>query len=84
MPQASNEDRARWGGANGVGEDKAENYLRERGWTLTRGSEWIKPSPDHEVTEDELGALYFLVEEWDYGGIVLSGTPAPGWEKKNV
>ena len=82
MPQASDELRAKWGGAQGVGEDKAEGFLRERGWTLTRDWGWLKPTFEHAPTEDELDAIIFLIEEWDYGGIVDSGQPAPGWEKK--
>jgi hypothetical protein len=69
MPQASDEDRAKWGGYGGVGEDKAISFLLAAGYTLTRQSTWLKPSPDHIVTEDESGAMWFLIEEWDYAGL---------------
>lgn len=70
MPQASEELRKEWGGANGVGEDKAESYLLSKGYTLSPGWLWILPSSDHIPTEEETAAMCFLIEEWDYGGYV--------------
>lgn len=67
MPQASNELRARWGGFQGVGEDKAEAFLTDHGFILTDHWSWISPKPEVEVTEDEWSAMDFLVYEWDYG-----------------
>ena len=69
MPQASEAMRAIWGGECGVGEDKAEAHLRGNGWTLTRQWEWRRPTPDYEPTDDDIGAINFLICEWDYGGI---------------
>lgn len=69
MPQASDEDRAKWGGELGVGEDKAIAFLQAAGYTLLPSWFWRKPSPEHEPTEDELGAIWFLIDEWDFGGI---------------
>lgn len=69
MPQASDEQRAAWGGVQGVGDDKALDYLKERGFVLTRQWEWRKPTPDHEMTDEDWGAISFLIDEWDYGGL---------------
>jgi hypothetical protein len=69
MPQASDEMRAAWGGHQGVGEDKAEAHLVGRGFKLTRQWEWVKPSPDYNLGEDDIGAINFLICEWDYGGL---------------
>lgn len=68
MPQASDEDRARWGGVDGIGEDKAIDYLRGRGFTLTRHWFWLKPD-GLEMTPDDWGAINFLIDEWDFGGL---------------
>lgn len=69
MPQATDEQREKWGGLDGVGEDFATEYLQGRGWTLLRSWHWRKPTPDHEPAEDEIGAIQFLIDEWDFGGI---------------
>lgn len=71
MPQATDEQRRKWGGYAGVGEDKAVDYLSERGYTLTEHWTWSKPSPDHIPSDEELEAIGFLIDEWDYGGIEL-------------
>jgi hypothetical protein len=31
---------------------------------------WRKPSPTHVPTERECAAVRYLIEEWDYGGII--------------
>jgi hypothetical protein len=69
MPQASDEQRAAWGGMQGVGDDKALDHLQGRGFVLTRSWEWRKPSPDYVVDADDAGAINFLIDEWDYGGL---------------
>lgn len=68
MPQASDEDRARWGGRDGIGEEKAMDYLESRGFRLTRQWHWIKPD-GHIMTDDDWGAINFLIDEWDFGGL---------------
>lgn len=70
MPQAPEKMRAAWGGEQGVGDDKALAYLKERGFKLTPQWLWQKPSPDHKMTDDDWGAIDFLICEWDYGGLV--------------
>ena len=69
MPQASDEQRAEWGTDGGCGDEKATTFLQSCGWTLTHSWEWRKPSPDHIVTDDEWGAIEFMIDEWYYGGI---------------
>lgn len=69
MPSASDEDRLEWGGAQGIGEDKAMGYLQDKGFVLN-GWQWTKPSSGYLVTEDDWGAINFLIDEWDFGGLV--------------
>jgi len=65
MPQASEELRRKWGGEQGVGEDKACDYLQAKGFVLTRQWEWCRATPPNE---EEAEAMQFLFEEWDWGG----------------
>lgn len=81
MPQATEELRSKWGGQQGVGEDKAEDFLKERGYKLTRQWLWEKPTPAHTPTDEELEAMAFLIQEWDYGGLVEQ-TEEPGGTRK--
>jgi hypothetical protein len=73
MPQASEELRKLWGGSDGVGEDKAEKFLKSHGYKLRRDWRWELPTSNHSITDDEFDALCFLVDEWDYGGIYKEG-----------
>lgn len=66
MPQASDEQRADWG----IDSHPPQAYLRAAGYRLTGGWEWIKPEPDHEPTNNEISAINFLIDEWDYGGLI--------------
>jgi hypothetical protein len=69
MPQADDELRKRWGGEDGVGDDKAINHLRAKGFTFTRGG-MIEPPPGWSWAadkDDTWGAVCFLCDEWDYG-----------------
>lgn len=70
MPQASDEQRFRWGGEDGIGEDKAIAYLQACGYVLRRNWTWIPPSPWHHPSPSELDALWFLIDEWDFGGVI--------------
>lgn len=70
MPQSSDEMRRKWGGESGVGEDKAVNFLKSRGYTLTEEWTWIPPK-GHVPTEEEQEANRFLIEEWDWGFILF-------------
>lgn len=67
MPQASEELRAEW---DGPGDEKAIGYLQEAGYSVDAEWRWISRAIGHEPTEKEISAIRFLIDEWDYGGIV--------------
>lgn len=54
----------------GSGDLAAQRYLKEQGFTLTRGWEWIHPTyvSIEDLTELEYDAIKYLVWEWDFGG----------------
>jgi hypothetical protein len=64
MPQATDEQRARWPGWDA----EAIKFLEDAGYKLTRDWEWIKPV-GHTPTERELDAIDYMCNEWDFGGI---------------
>lgn len=64
MPQGPPELHEKWKD-DGI----ARRYLEDRGYKLTRQFFWQQPSPDHEPTQNEMEAMYYLIAEWDYGGI---------------
>lgn len=68
MPQASEEDRKQWGGEAGVGEDKALDFLLDRGWTEVKGKTgfMMPPNENGEITWEEFDAMMFLIFEWDF------------------
>lgn len=70
MPQAAQWLLDKWGGYAGVADDKAMNYLTERGWRLTKNWCLLKPSFEHEITDLEDEAAMFLQDEWEYGIIL--------------
>lgn len=70
MPQASEDLRDLWGGESGVDEGPAIAYLESQGYTLRRDWLWEMPNLDHISTEKELSAAWFLITEWDFGGII--------------
>ena len=71
MPQASEELRQlmmiRFGG---LGDGGPAEYLKERGFQLNPHSWTWSLAEDRELTENELDAIQFLIEEWDYGSFV--------------
>lgn len=67
MPQASEALRRKWGGELGVGEDKACDFLKARGFRLSYGWNWVRDTPPN-VMEGE--AMDFLFHEWDWGTYV--------------
>lgn len=71
MPQATEELRQKWGGVRGVGEDKAIGHLLKRGYTLTSDYCWFKPI-EIDITLDDTEAIDFLIQEWDYGGLITN------------
>ena len=71
MPTASPELRAIWHDHPDGGDFAAQAFLRERGFKLTRGWQWIKPTPNHQITQEEMNAIDYLVYEWDFDGVVI-------------
>lgn len=73
MPQATDELRARWGGDDGIGDDKAIRHLLRKGFRFPDGIAYGLITPpvggyDWDAdTEDTWGAVEFLCDEWDYG-----------------
>ncbi len=65
MPQATEELRRRWHGPSDI---TATKFLEARGYTLNDSFEWVAPE-GHEPTEEELSAMEFMFQEWDYGGL---------------
>lgn len=63
MPSGPPELHEKWQSDNVAG-----RYLEERGYTLVPGWEWKKPE-GHEPTEEEREAIFYLIAEWDYGGL---------------
>lgn len=45
-------------------------YLREQGYIESPNGYWIKPYPDYRVSAEELAAIWFLIDEYDFGGII--------------
>lgn len=66
MPQATAELQKRWD----IDCGPVIAYLEAKGFRRAKGGMWIKPSPDHELTEAETSAIVFLIQEWDFGGIM--------------
>ncbi len=65
MPQATDELRAEWPGWDG----EAIAYLLERGWISSKWC-WRQPRHPHVVSLREYSAIDYLIQEWDFGGIV--------------
>lgn len=84
MPQASAEDQARmnlWFGT--ISDGPIIQFLESRGYALLPSYVWEKPTPSHHINDEEFYCLRFLVDEWDYGGVVATfeGKPIPkGYE----
>ena len=72
MPQTTPERRARWPG----GDQQAMKYLRSRGYVLQKNWLWAAP-PGHTHSSKDVDALDYLIEEWDFGGVVESAEPTP-------
>ncbi len=74
MPQATTELQNRWGGLNGIGDDKAIAFLEGRGFRMEHFC-WKRPHPGYEISEEEWSAIDFLIQEWDYGSIIDDPQP---------
>jgi hypothetical protein len=78
MPQASrrqHELMEKWFG-DPVSELGPCKLLEQRGYDLTRGYEWVKPTPSHTIHEIEWECIQFLIDEWDFGGVASAVQPA--------
>lgn len=73
MPQASDELRAEWCNGDPIGgELEACQHLKIIGFTEPADNRWHwrRPSPDYVLTPRDISAITFLIDEWDYGGLV--------------
>lgn len=72
MPQASDELRMTM--FRYFGDEIDDNgpliFLESRGYILRKGWLWEKPVSAHTINDEEYNCLQFLIEEWDFGGIV--------------
>lgn len=50
-------------------ENQVEDFLLAQGYSLTQDREWIMPHR-HNPTEDELEAVLYLHEEFDYSPFI--------------
>lgn len=66
MPQTTPERAARWPGMD----SQAINYLNYAGFTLRKDWCWTPPSINHRLTEKEYDAVLYLIQEWDFGGVI--------------
>lgn len=72
MPQATDEQRAtmhKWFGDE-ISDEGPIRFLRSHGYTLLEGFIWQKPTPSHSVSCYEAECVLFLINEWDWGGVV--------------
>ena len=75
MPQASDRLQRRMGELFGsdTGDEGPIKFLETAGYTLNRDWTWVPKAGVKELwemTQDELACLQFLVEEWDFGGLM--------------
>lgn len=66
MPQTTPDRAARWPGMD----QEAIHFLEIAGYKLTTYWGWNKPTPNHKPTERERDAIIYLIEEWDFAGII--------------
>ena len=50
--------------------EDAVKFLKGSGFRLTTGFSWLKPHPNYVPTPQETRAVRWLIEEWDFGGII--------------
>jgi hypothetical protein len=73
MPTSSDRQRAlmkKWFGDD-IAEDGPMSLLESHGYVLTIDWSWELPTPGHYISDIEMECLHFLIDEWDFGGIVL-------------
>lgn len=73
MPTSSDELRDLMGllfDGERISDTPPTKFLEARGYTLRGDWCWELPTPTHSITEKEMLCLRFLIEEWDFGGII--------------
>lgn len=63
MPSTTEARRRRWPGSD----SQAMTYLYARGFMLTRSWCWFHPKEDFECNCNDIDAIVYLIEEWDFG-----------------
>jgi hypothetical protein len=83
MPQASDELTEEIARICGDASDHAVvAFLEQRGWTLDREWQWHKSGQTYQtMPQDEYLAVLFMIDEWDYGGVV-DDPPAPSQNRE--
>jgi hypothetical protein len=66
MPQTTPERAERWPGQD----SEAIRFLQDAGYRLTRAYQWVAPQPKRDMTERERDAVIYLIEEWDFDGVI--------------
>lgn len=66
VPQTSPDRAARWPGMDA----EAIAFLESRGFVLRRNWLWELPSVGYKSSHREADAILYLIEEWDFGGVV--------------
>lgn len=53
-------------------DNRAIHLLKSRGYTVTDKHDWIAPShiTEENMPEDDKKLLIYLIEEWDFGGVI--------------
>ena len=72
MPTATPELRdlmEKWFG-DPISEYGPMGFLQSRGYKLTKQWCWEPPVPSHSVSFEESQCLWFLITEWDFGGVL--------------
>ncbi|QIG70171.1 hypothetical protein EVB87_071 [Rhizobium phage RHph_N28_1] len=75
MPQASSELQKWAQDKFGTLDDTPVcRFLESEGFTETRGFEWEKEGVTSwdQLTDDQKYAINFLIDEWDYGGLITT------------
>ena len=77
MPQASEKDRA-WARKKfgGITDSTIVDWLQSQGYVLNEAWQWRLPPGTNQknMPKDEVRAIVFLMDEWDYGGLEIKLT----------
>ena len=71
MPQARKELRDQF--PNGL--EQAMKFLIDNGYVLTIYWRWERPPGQYVPRDRELAAIEYLIQEWDFGGVVPLENP---------